>query len=270
MGATNSSDDTSAVTVMGRFLSSFPGDLAAGKLVAFGCALGVPAEAVIMAAALSTGDVFIMPHALVAASLQDYGDTVRRVVHGRWLLGIDSVVGRDGGAADLPPRGADGGSSAAGAVHEATSPVAPVRILAPGSLLATKAIEAAARTGDDGAEAKARTVAGSAGGAGGSASGGAGGSGGGKVSGKKAAAAVAAAAAAAASYRVTPLAGSGVNCCSDAITVRNAYIIWRAVPEVLRNQWCFAHGINGRRMKTLHSLVREIAARAKQDLPPVY
>jgi hypothetical protein len=46
---------------------------AQGKLVAVGAVLGLAPDAVLLAAALSVGDVFLMPHAAVAASPGAWG-----------------------------------------------------------------------------------------------------------------------------------------------------------------------------------------------------
>ena len=89
LGALTSADDISEVTPFGKLLANFPGDLALGKLVAFSFALGVVADGIVMAAALAVNDIFLMPHAAVANSLQEYGSLISKVTTARWLFGID-------------------------------------------------------------------------------------------------------------------------------------------------------------------------------------
>lgn len=93
LGALTSSADEAEVTPFGRMLASFPGDLSLGKLVAVGAALGAAADAIVLAAALASGgDVFLMPHAAVAASHGEYTALVGKVVRAKWALGRDAVL----------------------------------------------------------------------------------------------------------------------------------------------------------------------------------
>ena len=110
LGALSSGSDVSAVTPFGRMLASFPGDLTLGKLVAVGTALGAAADAIVLAAALATGDIFLMPHAAVASSHAEYTSLVAKVTRAKWLFGRDSVLTSAAGADDI-----SGGSSAAAA-----------------------------------------------------------------------------------------------------------------------------------------------------------
>ena len=107
LGALASSADDAPVTPFGRLLAAFPGDLALGKLVAVGVVLGAAAVAVVLAAALGAGDVFLMPHAAVASSPAEFISLTARVVHARWRFAVDGVVGDT-------TVGAAGGSSATG------------------------------------------------------------------------------------------------------------------------------------------------------------
>jgi HrpA-like RNA helicase len=69
LGALASAEDTADVTPFGRLLATFPGDLALGRLVAFGAVLGPLPDAIIMAASLTLNqDIFLLPHAAKAES----------------------------------------------------------------------------------------------------------------------------------------------------------------------------------------------------------
>jgi HrpA-like RNA helicase len=107
LGALTSADDAAAVTPFGRRLAAFPGDLALGKLVALGVALGVAADAIVLAAAAAAGEIFLMPHAAVAASPEDFAQSVARVVRAKWLFGRDALLG-DEGAPGAPGAGGAG------------------------------------------------------------------------------------------------------------------------------------------------------------------
>jgi uncharacterized membrane protein YgcG len=92
LGALASSDDTADVTPFGRMLASFPGDLALGRLVAFGAVLGALPDAIVMAASLAVTDVFLLPHAAVAASPVDFAANILKVTRSRWLFGRDATL----------------------------------------------------------------------------------------------------------------------------------------------------------------------------------
>jgi HrpA-like RNA helicase len=94
LGALDSSNDISEVTPFGKILSSFPGDLALGKLVAFGAALGILPDAIVMAACLSIQDIFRTPHPSQFNSIEEMANAWTMTMRTRWLFGLDSVIGK--------------------------------------------------------------------------------------------------------------------------------------------------------------------------------
>ena len=62
LGALTSADDDAEVTPFGRLLAAFPGDMSLGKMIAVGVTMGgaATADAIVLAAAIAAGDVFLM------------------------------------------------------------------------------------------------------------------------------------------------------------------------------------------------------------------
>lgn len=92
LGALESSEDSAEVTPFGKLLATFPGDLGLGKLVAYGAVMNCLADAIVMAACLAVQDIFLMPHAAMAASPAEFAATVSKVTRSRALFGRDATL----------------------------------------------------------------------------------------------------------------------------------------------------------------------------------
>ena len=87
-GALAGASDDAGLTTLGRIVASFPGDLAAGKVAALGAVLGHAADAAILAAVLTVGDVFYTPYmGPVRPVAPELAAQLAVVTRARWAFG---------------------------------------------------------------------------------------------------------------------------------------------------------------------------------------
>lgn len=96
-GALAGASDDAGLTTLGRIVASFPGDLAAGKVAALGAVLGHAADAAILAAVLTVGDVFYTPYmGPVRPVAPELAAQLAVVTRARWAFGREPASADDG------------------------------------------------------------------------------------------------------------------------------------------------------------------------------